>query len=912
MQTLIYDELKKRCVMEGIVKSDVFTALKIARQLHLSRNSVSQHLNEMVKQETVIKINTRPVYFYSKTAVEQAFSQKIDICVFDSFASFFAKKVKKTNNFEKLIGSKDSLCNVVAQAKAAIGYPENGLPILLHGATGTGKSMIASLLYEFAQDQKIIEKNKPFIAVNCSEYANNPELLTSNLFGHVRGAFTDAKEDSVGLISVANGGVLFLDEVHCLPAECQEKLFFFMDKGMYHQLGDNEHWLTSNCRLVFATTENPQEVLLKTLLRRIPIIVDIPSLDERPLIEKKNLLYSIFETESIKLQKDIEMSNLVYQILMDFTFNGNIGGMKNAIKATCASAFLNKQKNNAKLSILVHNLPNYILMTLSGMQLKGIDNRNHIMIPLVKLKGVSACHNMLIQLYSQIVTRYEKYEQKKENYLDIISDFKNIIQNYKDYLLYKNRYQKNANKNYLLKILDKIYSIVINKYSLTISNNDINTYANMIVGYTKHVLDAKMWVSANKKQVQQLENQLQNFAPREYNITKEIVDNIKLNLDVELDSMMHCVLTLSLISLDEQHLSSTIALILCHGYSTASSVAEACNHMIGAYIFDGIDMELTISTDKIVKKLDEYLKIKAGFKELILLVDMGSLEEIHKKMKPITKSNIAIINNVTTKLALEVGHKIHQGEPILPVLKEIEDNFKVSAQYVKGSLKEKVILTICATGFGAAKKVSELLYESIPSKVPISIIPYSYQSLLENGEKDSIFLKYDVVLIVGTLDPQVGKYSYISVENLVMNEGTEALDKLAKEHLDTHELKVFKESVMRNFTLSNLVNHLTILNAEKLIDDVEEVVSMIEKDLHIEVNMLTKAGLYIHLSCLIERLLLKNEVASYHNLEDELHKHTEFARIAKKALSVVESRYSVEVPDAEIMLVHNYFKNGLK
>ena len=94
--------------------------------------------------------------------------------------------------------------------------------------------------------------------MNCAEYANNPELLTANLFGYVKGAYTGAEENQEGLLSLANEGVLFLDEIHCLEAKCQEKLFQYMDKGIYHKVGDNEKWYRSNCRLIFATTENPQ------------------------------------------------------------------------------------------------------------------------------------------------------------------------------------------------------------------------------------------------------------------------------------------------------------------------------------------------------------------------------------------------------------------------------------------------------------------------------------------------------------------------------------------------------------------------------------------------------------------------------------------------------------------------------
>lgn len=911
MQDIIYKELEKRCLEYGIKEADCFTALKIAADLNVSRNTVSQYLNELVKEGKVIKINTRPVYFYTKKEVEQVFQKTIDTVIFDSLDEFFSLGEKDTKNFAKLIGSNDSLRSVVEQCKAAISYPDHGLPLLIHGPTGTGKSMIASLLYEFAVDQGIIEKDKPFVSVNCSEYANNPELLTSNLFGHVKGAFTDAKEDNLGLIAVADGGLLFLDEVHCLPAECQEKLFFFMDKGMYHQLGDNENWLYSHCRIVFATTEDPQDVLLKTLLRRIPIMVNVPSLKDRPLIEKQQLLYSVFNEEAIRLQKNIEISNLVYQVFMDFHFSGNVGGMKNAIKAACASAFLNDQSSNDTLGIYVRDLPDYILETFPSIQLKGGDDTRDIMIPLSKLKGSFGNSNMLVQLYHRLLVRFEKNQQENIPFAMLVSDLKSIVQNYTDYLLYKNRYRKKVSENYLLKILDKIYSIVINKYSITISNNEINIYANMINEYAKNVIDAKMWVSSNTTEIDKVLELLENHAPREFVIAREIVDNVELNLDVELDNLMLSILTISLISLEKMESSATVAVILCHGYSTASSIANACNRLLDAYVFDGIDMELTVTTEKIVKQLNEYLKRKTGFKELILLVDMGSLEDIYKQMKPITDCNISIINNVNTKLALQVGEDLVKGKPTIMMLQEIEDTFTISTKYIEAKERQKVILTICATGFGAAKKISELLYDSIPKKVPVTIIPYDYQSLIENGINDPVFLKYDVVMIVGTLDPRVDTLPFIPVENLVMNNDIDTLNNLISEYTSVEEMKAFQSKLMKNFTLLNIVNHLTILNAEKLIDDVEDVVVDIEKRLDSELSMITKAGLYVHLSCLIERLILRNEVSYIEHQEEKLKKYSKFVEVCQEALSVVESRYSVEVPEAEILLIQNYFKTYL-
>lgn len=206
MKEIVFEELKKRCEEYAIEEHTRFTAVSIADALHISRNTVSQYLNERVKTGDVIKINSRPVYFFVREAVENKWSGVVTKCTFDSFEQLAQELVGDAQDFEQLIGCNNSLSSVVEHCKAAVSYP-GGLPILINGPTGTGKSMIASMMYEYAVNQNIIGKNKKFVAVNCSEYANNPELLTTNLFGNVKGAYTGADEDNPGLISLADGGL---------------------------------------------------------------------------------------------------------------------------------------------------------------------------------------------------------------------------------------------------------------------------------------------------------------------------------------------------------------------------------------------------------------------------------------------------------------------------------------------------------------------------------------------------------------------------------------------------------------------------------------------------------------------------------------------------------------------------------
>lgn len=908
MKKELFDYLNRICSQTPLEENEIFTAAHMAEQMKASRNAVSQYLNEGVRNHEIIKINSRPVYFYSRKAVEKQFQKRNKQDIYESFDAFLEDYQNSKNDFEALIGYDNSLRNVVEHCKAAISYPGNGLPILINGPTGTGKSMIASLMYQYALNQKIISPDKKFVAVNCSEYAHNPELLTSNLFGHVKGAYTGADEENEGLISLADGGVLFLDEVHCLKAECQEKLFFFMDKGIYHKVGDNEKWYSSNVRVIFATTEDPHDVLLKTLLRRIPITVSVPSLKERPLIEKSKLICSILRKESERLHRKIEISNMAYQTLMDYEFVGNVGSLQNVIKATCANAFL-FSKNSSKLEVHVQNLPEDMFTSITTVQTKTSGDMEHLMLTLEQLEKPYSTNSAILHLYERILSSFQEYEINHVSFEELIHEFESYLQNYIDYTVFRNSYKKNATDEFLLKLLDKIYSIIMNKYSLKVPNSEIQIYSGVLSEYTKNMLDAKIWVSSHLEDTQRLVALIQEKRPREFSIAQEMIENICLNLDVDLDEMMLVILSLSFIGYDNQLRSDCVGVILCHGYSTASSISSTVNRLLNEYIFDGIDMQIDLSIDKVALMADEYLARKSNLSELILLVDMGSLEEIYKRIKPITNCNIGLLNNVSTRMALEVGMGFKQGLSVKEILEKVENNFELSTHYIEGKEKSEVILTVCATGFGAAQKFSELFSNSLPHSIPLKILPYDYQSLATNGLSDPVFTKYNVSLVVGTLDPKIAGIDFLPVENIMMNEGLEKLTGVLEKYIKRKEVDDFKKQVVKNFNLSNIIHHLTILNAEKVIDDVEEVVQYLEEDFHMILDATSKAGLYVHMSCLIERLILKNGIEDYEGLQSITPKQRERIEIIKNAFSGVGMRYSVELSDAEALFILNYFGN---
>jgi len=173
-------------------------------------------------------------------------------------------------------------------------------------------------------------------------------------------------------------------------------------------------------------------------------------------------------------------------------------------------------------------------------------------------------------------------------------------------------------------------------------------------------------------------------------------------------------------------------------------------------------------------------------------------------------------------------------------------------------------------------------------------------------KEDAIFSQYNIRLIVGTLDPCVEDVEYLSLESLVASDGIQELMKYISPYLNSDEQSMFEQNIMKNFTLSNIVNHLTILNAEKVIDDVEDFVVQVESALHKTMDATVRMGLYVHISCLIERLMLRQGIENVEGMEDFKAKNKDRMEIVRQAFSGIEMHYSVEIPDPEIMYILNY------
>ncbi|MGA6993019.1 MAG: sigma-54 dependent transcriptional regulator, partial [Candidatus Deferrimicrobiaceae bacterium] len=227
----------------------------------------------------------------------------------------------------KLLYASRSMEDVVRMVEKVKDYDTT---VLVTGESGTGKELVARMLH-FAGRRK----ERPFVAINCGAIPET--LLESELFGHRKGAFTEAKVDRAGLIEEADGGTLFLDEIGELPLMLQTKLLRFLQEGELRRLGDTEVRKV-NVRIVAATARDlEQEVsagnFREDLYYRLNVIrVHVPPLRERrediPLMVQHFLVR--FRAKFSK--GEIRFSPEAMETLMGHDWRGNVRELENLVE----------------------------------------------------------------------------------------------------------------------------------------------------------------------------------------------------------------------------------------------------------------------------------------------------------------------------------------------------------------------------------------------------------------------------------------------------------------------------------------------------------------------------------------------------------------------------------------------------
>ena len=230
--------------------------------------------------------------------------------------------------FEGVIGSSPQMNGVIDRLKR---IAPTDASVLIQGDTGTGKELVAQAIH-----QNSPRKNKPFVALNCAALSEN--ILESELFGHIKGAFTDASTDRIGKFEFAHGGTLFLDEVGDMPLATQIKLLRVLESGEITRVGSNDP-IKVNVRILSATNRNLEDFIERgsfraDLYHRLKVVtIVLPRLIERS--QDIPLLIDYFMKQFAKRHhKQVKsMSTAARRRLLAYDWPGNVRQLRNTIES---------------------------------------------------------------------------------------------------------------------------------------------------------------------------------------------------------------------------------------------------------------------------------------------------------------------------------------------------------------------------------------------------------------------------------------------------------------------------------------------------------------------------------------------------------------------------------------------------
>ncbi|MCU0639799.1 MAG: sigma-54 dependent transcriptional regulator [Candidatus Krumholzibacteria bacterium] len=202
--------------------------------------------------------------------------------------------------------------------------------VLIQGESGTGKEMIANMIHKYSP-----RHDKPFLEINCASLPE--ELLESELFGHERGAFTDAKSQKVGLLELAHKGTLFLDEIGEMSLTIQVKLLRVLEKMSFRRVGGTKD-INVSVRIISATNRDlAMEVAARNFREDLYYRLKVIPINIPPLRERKEDIYillkhfiSHYNRQFHKNFQDIDQS--AYERLISYAWPGNIRELKNVIE----------------------------------------------------------------------------------------------------------------------------------------------------------------------------------------------------------------------------------------------------------------------------------------------------------------------------------------------------------------------------------------------------------------------------------------------------------------------------------------------------------------------------------------------------------------------------------------------------
>lgn len=860
-----------------------FTASSISDEMHISRSLASQYLNELVKEKSVMKINSRPVYFLHRQKMEELYQttfQDDDFYDLEEVKQYVMNHSQGVGDYSHIIGSDKSLTGVIKQLRESIEYPPAGLPVVVYGEKGAGKRTLCTTVYENAARKGIIGENTKLVKLEFSPH--NQEELLQSVFG---------QKNKPGLIETNHQIVFIFCGAQHMSEAFQTQLCQLMEADKNHMSMNHKNKII---RYMFVSDLHPSLFMSERLLKNIPVIVKVPSLTDKSNEEKEELIIYFVQQEGKKMNKTMKISNVVLRALVNGDYDNNMIGLQSTIRIMCASALRESAGKNEAI-IHTYHLPEHLLQTMPIMI-----NEDVIYINTTTYKK-SEQIEFILDYFNRILKPFVK----TQSFLESVNESKHNFDLLSDYLSYKQRIPPERIKGTEIS-LSNMMDIVLKKRYINLPSGFCTTLAKLIYINDLYSSSIQKWQQDNRNLIDDVLSQMKEHLFNESLIVEDIIRLMSTNLEIHATDFLSVIMMVYL-----QHYNSELTnrkifgIIVCHGYSTATSIADAVNSLLETYVFDAVDMPLDITVDEIKEILMEKLNRMNTNADVIVMVDMGSLEQLGKSLSSAINCNVGVINNVSTRLALNVANCILNEKDMKTTLQKVSED-SLAHYTIIDRKKNDTILFTSESGIHMAQRMRELFENSFPLQVPVDLEVCDYNQLLASGSNHEIFTSSNVLFMTGTANPQIEGQIFIALEEIISGNNIDIIMKRLSKYLKPDELNQLLDDLRKNFTLQNVVGYLTILNPKVLLDNVSQAVEELQDHLEKRFGGKTLIGIYIHVCCLIERLVTKSAITEFDHLEDFEKHNQSFIQDVHDSFQTLSKRYNMTFPTSEIAYLYEF------
>jgi transcriptional regulatory protein LevR/transcriptional regulator with AAA-type ATPase domain len=824
------------------------TTQYLAQSLGIIRTNVSSKLNELVSEGRVTKTNGRPVLYKLKTQDE----------------------INKDQCFENLIGVCGSLRQPIQVAKAAVIYPEKSLNTLILGEPGTGKSFLAMIMHQYAKAAKIIPENAPYFVIDCKEHQGDEAKLMIELFG-------DNGES--GLFSKAGQGILHIDNAHLLSSGLRNQFCSTIEE---YQHIDGEP-LKKVSPMVIIACDNSNKAASDDYAKKLPIVIELPSLVERPLEERMAIIQSFFTLEAARAKRTLVINAELLRCLLLYDCSLNIKQLKGDIKRGCAMAYLREHSSlEETLNVFLSDFEPYVRKGFLNYR----DHREEVerIIPenysyafsesTMKMSSIDRAKLKSSNLYDEM--------DRKANALvglGISDDEIGVLLTAEFDTLF-NRYMKEistqvVNKEQLEKLVNPRTIDLVESFLTEVSAKlEENFPPSVFYGLCLHV---ESMVKGNtsrqiltNRQITEIVEKHKTKYSLSLQFTSKIENTYSINLPVEEAFLITMFLCFNdpVVEVGQK----PVILFALLGSGVAASLVGLINQLVKQNNAFFYEVPFENQPSETYKALSDLVKRIDRGKGLIAFYDTEFVNNIFETIEIETNIEIRTVQMPITMIGVEWARKAAVAEDVDTLYQSI---ISTSQQY--SPRLERVIVTLCTTGNGGALELKKYI-EKHGDVHNMKIVPLAVADPEQFRENLRLLQKQAVIhCIVGTNDPRLFGIPFISVSDVLGVDQGELPQVLQFKKRDKSRIN-FEE------VFKYLGEQLDNVNINKLRKMLPQIIDQINSEV-VHMSIDTEIGLLMHIACSINRILSKDPLPQ--NLrKDQILKNNEACY--KKLLRVLK------------------------